>query len=183
MDLNVLWNNDEQYGCEFLQIRSHHDQMLAESEVIYLDKEDAHHASYKVELDAHWRTRKVSVVVDHTSSITLHSDGEGNWIDANGGVMEELTGAIDIDISATPFSNSLPINRLNWNINQLEDFYMVYISVPSLEIKKVPQSYQYVRSEGEYRYFKYRCYDYETIICVDSNGLVVDYPDTFSRRL
>ncbi|QDP39270.1 hypothetical protein FN924_03090 [Radiobacillus deserti] len=55
---------------------------------------------------------------------------------------------------------------------------MVYISIPTLESKKVPQSYQYIRKEGELRYFKYRCYDYETIICIDSNGLVVDYPNT-----
>lgn len=80
-------------------------------------------------------------MVDEQNSLKLTSDGKGNWFENDGQVIDKLKGAIDIDISATPFSNSLPINRMNWVFNQEEHFEMVYISIPSLEVKKVPQSY------------------------------------------
>ncbi|MFD2046558.1 putative glycolipid-binding domain-containing protein [Ornithinibacillus salinisoli] len=185
MDFKVVWDNEELYGCEYLKIgETVENSLLAQGTVIYVDKEkaEAYNTSYTIELDKQWRTRKFSIMVDSLSTLELHSDGKGNWYNTKGDSIDKLKGAIDIDISSTPFSNSLPINRINWSINQIEHFHMVYISVPSLETKKVPQSYQYIRNEGEFRYFNYRCYNYETIICVDSNGLVVDYPNVFSRR-
>ncbi len=58
---------------------------------------------------------------------------------------------------------------------------MVYIDVPTLEFKKVPQSYQYFREEDGLWYFLYRCYDYKATIAVDADGLVVDYTGVFNR--
>ena len=185
MDVKVVWNNKELYGSEYLKIERTNKQFLVQSALIFVDerKTNAHNVNYSVELDEQWLTKKVSINVDNVNTLELHTDGEGNWFDSDGELLDHIMGAIDIDISATPFSNSLPINRIRWNINQKEHFHMLYISVPSLEIQKVPQTYQYLCKEGELRYFKYRCYDYETIICVDTDGLVVDYPDTFSRIL
>ncbi|AVR00607.1 hypothetical protein OBCHQ24_16865 [Oceanobacillus iheyensis] len=185
MNLKVIWENMELYGCEYLKLGSTKGECLVESTVIYMNERetDAFNVNYRIELNETWLTKNVCINVEKGNNIKLNTDGEGNWFNNNGELIENLKGAIDIDISATPFSNSLPINRIIWHINQIEHFHMVYISVPSLEIKKVPQSYHYIRKDGELRYFKYRCYDYETIICVDSNGLVVDYPNTFKRRL
>ncbi|UFU00140.1 putative glycolipid-binding domain-containing protein [Radiobacillus kanasensis] len=185
MDVKVVWNNKELYGCEYLKLGRTTETLFVQSTVIYVGegRTNAYNLNYNVELDEHWLTKKFSINVDNIYSLELHTDGEGSWFNSDGELIDSLNGAIDIDISATPFSNSLPINRIDWSINQIEHFHMVYISVPSLETKKVPQSYHYIRKEGELRYFKYRCYDYETTICVDSNGLVVDYPKTFSRIL
>ncbi|WP_230502579.1 putative glycolipid-binding domain-containing protein [Sutcliffiella rhizosphaerae] len=108
---------------------------------------------YSVELDKNWITRKLSILVDNQKSLELRSDGEGNWFNMEGNSIQFLKGAIDIDISATPFSNSLPVNRLNWSVNQIEYFEMVYISVPSLEMRKVQQSYKYIGNNGNQRYF------------------------------
>ena len=41
----------------------------------------------------------------------LESDGEGHWQE-NGKDRPDLHGCIDIDIQATPFTNTLPIRRL-----------------------------------------------------------------------
>ncbi|MEA3319554.1 MAG: putative glycolipid-binding domain-containing protein [Bacillota bacterium] len=185
MVVNVVWKNEELNGCEYLKIEKKAENLVVQSTVIYVDekKTNAHTLNYYVELDEHWLTKRFSINVDKINSLELHTDGDGNWFNTDGESIDSLKGATDIDISATPFSNSLPINRINWSIYQIENFHMVYISFPSLEAKKVPQSYQYIRKEGELRYFKYRCYDYETIICVDTNGLVVNYPNTFSRIL
>ncbi|WP_053073898.1 putative glycolipid-binding domain-containing protein [Bacillus sp. LL01] len=183
MFTKVVWNNEEQYGCEYLSMLEANEKLLVHSTIIYVAVEtaDAHLVNYQVDLDSKWITRKVKLNVNQ-HVLELQSDGEGNWFNSEAEEIETLKGCIDIDISATPFSNSLPIKRLNWTCHQKENFHMVYIAVPSLEFKKVPQSYQYLREEDGLRYFLYHCYDYETTIAVDSNGLVVDYPGVFSRR-
>lgn len=184
MNIKAVWKNEKQFGCEYLTLLSDGDSIIGKGTIIVEVEEpsNAHIVEYKILMDTHWATRKLSIVMDETHSLGLISDGEGNWFDEKGTSINQLKGAIDIDISATPFSNSLPINRMNWNINQQEQFHMVYISVPTLEVKKVPQTYQYVDRKGPLRYFKYRCYEYETTIGVDENGLVVSYPEIFSRK-
>ncbi len=183
MFTKIVWNNEEQYGCEYLSILEANEKLLVHSTIIQAAEgvADANLVNYQVDLDANWITKKVKLNVDQ-QALELHSDGKGNWSNSEGEEIETLKGCIDIDISATPFSNSMPINRLNWTSHQKEHFHMAYIAVPSLEYKKVPQSYQYLREEDGIRYFLYRCYDYETTIAVDSNGLVVDYPGVFSRQ-
>jgi hypothetical protein len=44
--------------------------------------------------------------------------------------MPQLGGAIDIDISITPFTNTLAIRRLNLRRGQSEEIIAVYIRVP-----------------------------------------------------
>ncbi|MFJ8090698.1 putative glycolipid-binding domain-containing protein [Lysinibacillus sp. NPDC095746] len=183
MNQKVVWENEERFGCEHLSIIKEEENFSARGTIIYVegDESNAHIVEYKVDLDANWFTKKLTIMVDEHNSLKLTSDGKGNWFENDGQVIDKLKGAIDIDISATPFSNSLPINRMNWVLNQEEHFEMVYISIPSLEVKKVPQSYKYLNNNGKLRYFKYRSYDYETIICVDEQGLVIDYPNLFRR--
>ncbi|WP_416150314.1 putative glycolipid-binding domain-containing protein [Salipaludibacillus sp. HK11] len=186
MNLKAVWKNEEQFGCEYLALETKDgNTMTAQGRVIYIEANQpiAHNVDYTIELDANWITKKLSIKVDNLSNLELIADGKGNWFNTDGELIHRLKGAIDIDISCTPFSNSLPINRMDWKNNQREYFEMVYIAVPSLEMKKVTQSYEYVNGEGEWRYFNYRCYDYETTICVDENGLVVNYPDVFSRKI
>ncbi|MBG9456010.1 hypothetical protein ABE61_18705 [Lysinibacillus sphaericus] len=73
---------------------------------------------YKVDLDSNWFTKKLTIIVDEHNSLKLTSDGKGKWFENDGQVIDKLKGAIDIDISATPFSNSLPNNRMNWVLNR-----------------------------------------------------------------
>ncbi|MGE8001767.1 putative glycolipid-binding domain-containing protein [Lysinibacillus sp. NPDC093190] len=183
LNQKVVWKNEEQFGCEHFSINKEEKYYSAKGTIIYVeeDESNAHIVEYKVDLDSNWFTKKLTIIVDEHNSLNLMSDGKGNWFENDGQVIDKLKGAIDIDISATPFSNSLPINRMDWVLNQEEHFEMVYISIPTLEVKKVPQSYKYLINSDNLRYFKYRCYDFETTICVDEQGLIIDYPNVFRR--
>ena len=44
--------------------------------------------------------------------IDLLADGEDGWTTRGGAAMPELEGCVDVDISATPVTNILPIRRL-----------------------------------------------------------------------
>src|SRR5699024_11001536 len=109
--LKVVWSNEEQFGSEYLELVSKGGNVTtAEGTIIFIDgdKPNAHNVNYTVELDEHWITKKLSIVVDKFSDLELIADGEGNWFNTVGEQIDELKGAIDIDISATPFSNSFP---------------------------------------------------------------------------
>ncbi|MCC5894119.1 MAG: putative glycolipid-binding domain-containing protein [Alkalibacterium sp.] len=179
----VVWTNVENGGCEHLAIKETDNQMFVQSTLISIDEKEhtAYTTQYTVEMDKNWSIKTVQIDVNDSNHMGLSTDGLGNWFNLDGQPLPHLKGAIDIDISATPFSNSLPINRLNWKLGQIEAFQMVYISVPSLAFKRVDQTYQFIRQEEDMRYFKYHSTTYDTVISVDSDGLVLNYPELFKR--
>jgi hypothetical protein len=61
----------------------------------------------------------------------LSADGKGRWFDAKGTHLAELDGCIDIDISATPFTNTLPIRRLQLKHGAAQVLRCVYTSSSS----------------------------------------------------
>jgi hypothetical protein len=46
------------------------------------------------------------------AGVDLLSDGQGNWTTSDGQAVSELRGCIDVDISVSAFTNTLPIRRL-----------------------------------------------------------------------
>src|SRR5215203_6431025 len=68
-------------------------------------------------------------------------DGEGHWKRRGGEPMPDLDGCIDVDISATPFTNTLPIRRLGFEPGQSEELTVAYIRVPELLIGPERQRY------------------------------------------
>ena len=70
-------------------------------------------AHWRLTVDAAWRTRRLDVeVVGHDRRLALRADGEGSWTNVDGVPLPDLAGAIDLDLSASPFTNTLPIRRL-----------------------------------------------------------------------
>jgi hypothetical protein len=178
-----MWENIENFGCEYLKVQQDNSDIYAEGTVIYKNKSIPYKVNYTVHLDPNWLTRKVIIDVDGLEKkLVLESDGNGNWVDGAGNELDFLAGAIDIDISVTPFSNSLPINRHSWELAQKREFEMVYLQIPEMEMRKVKQVYTFVRDLGLSRIFYYESGSYKTEITVDPNGFVLDYPDLFLRR-
>lgn len=178
----MVWENKEMFGCEYLKIFMKETTICIESTVIYVESGSPVKIDYQIELDSSWKTKKVVIENSRGQSLHLTSTNKGEWFDQYGNRKDELTGAIDVDISATPFSNSLPINRLDWKPYQKREFQMVYISVPALEIEKVKQTYAYIESKEKTRIFNYQCRGFESLISVDEEGFVIDYPQLFVRR-
>jgi len=111
--------------------------------------------------------------------IGLTGDGKGNWSDESG-ARDELRGAIDTDITATPFTNTLPIRRLKLGNEQSADIVTVYIHLPGLSITTDPQRYTFLEAGRLYR-FESLDSDFARDIEVDADGLVLTYPGLFKR--
>jgi uncharacterized protein len=91
---------------------------------------------YRIECDADWRTRTISIEQRlglQQSSLSLAVDTGGTWSDQRG-LVGTVAGCLDVDLELTPITNSLPVNRLNLAIGQVEEIAVAWIRFPSLEI-------------------------------------------------
>lgn len=133
--------------------------------------------SYHIRTNSQWETVYFEIdaqIGGKQMQYSLQGDGKGNWLS------EDFKGCIDIDISLTPFTNSLAINRLDLKIGEQQLVNILYIDVPEQQIKKVQQSYTRL-SVAEYKYENVPN-DFEAVITVDESGFVVDYPNLFVKR-
>lgn len=60
---------------------------------------------------------------------------------------------------------------------------MVYISAADLKYKPVKQKYTLLESRNDSSVFQYQSGNFKENITVDSNGIVLDYPNLFYREM
>jgi hypothetical protein len=185
-DMNKViarWQDWSGKGIEHLVLREGSDEIVADSAILGMIDDDAFAVRYRILCDTSWRVRKVKIA-EIGSDITteLVSDGVGNWVDGSATELSFLGGAIDIDISVTPFTNTLPIRRLGLRRGQSNELLVVYVQLPGLRITTDRQRYTCLVAG---KYYRYESVDsnLKRDIEVDDNGLVVTYPGLFRRAL
>lgn len=137
-------------------------------------------ASYLVETDAAWITRRVCVDVKNGGSLEILSDGAGHWRRSDGDAQPELDSCLDPDISMTPFTNTVAIRRLGSKVGEATEIKVAYILVPELSLRAAPQ--RYTRVADRLWRFEGLDSDFTADIAVDENGFVVEYPGLFRRE-
>jgi hypothetical protein len=171
------WNGN---GSEHLALKEEADSIVAEGVVIG-PTDHPYAARYRIACDSMWRCRQVEIdLIGDDGHLRLSSDGEGRWDDSTNQQID-LNGAIDIDLSFSPFTNTLPIRRLRLRPGQSAEIKAVYIRVPEMSMTIDPQRYTCLDS-GRYRYESLDS-DFTREIEVDGNGLVLTYPGLFRRVL
>jgi hypothetical protein len=137
--------------------------------------------TYRIACDPDWRVRTVEArLVGMACSIQIASDGMGTWTTAGGSPLPVLDGAIDVDIMATPFTNTLPIRRLDLAEGQSADIQVTYISVPDLTLSLARQRYTCLSAGALYRFDSLES-GFSRDIAIDRDGLVTEYPGLFRR--
>lgn len=138
---------------------------------------------YEVRIDAHWCVREVMIsdLMLGTTLVDLHADGAGGWSDPNGMPMSQFDGCIDIDFTATPLTNILPIRRLEWQVGMTHAIDVVYIVHPQFEVFPAKQSYTCLSTGATGARYHFKMGEFERDITVDADGFVIDYPGLFQR--
>ena len=104
-------------------------------------------------------------------------------VDDGGEILSELDGCHDVDISATPFTNTLAIRRLKLKPAQAAQLRVVYLDGPSLKLRPVQQRYTCAeqRPDGMVMTYEGAFRGFKADLPLDADGLVIDYPETFRR--
>jgi len=184
--ITALWRDWAGDGLEHLVLAETDGGVEATSVVIGIAEDESggpvrFAARYRVLCDALWRTREVEVeLIGEPLRLSVTADGEGRWFDAVGARLPSLDGAIDIDISATPFTNTLPIRRLDPAEGTAVDIRTAYLRLPELTLSSDPQRYTCLDRGRRYRYESLSG-DFSREIEIDENGLVTLYPGLFRR--
>jgi uncharacterized protein len=168
-------------GLEHLVLRVGASGIVADSVVLGSSDGDDFAIRYRLRCDRAWRVRRAEIsLVGGNRSIHLVGDGAGNWTDGSGKPLNKLKGAIDIDLSASPFTNTLPIRRLKLRPGQSAEILAAYIRVPQLTATTDPQRYTCLEVGKRYRYESLDS-DFTRVVTVDRNALVTSYPGLFRR--
>jgi hypothetical protein len=177
------WQDWSGKGMEHLVLTEGPDEIVADAVILGTTDDRVFAARYRILCDTSWRVRKVEITqIGSELTAELASDGIGNWVDGSAVALPQLGRAIDVDISITPFTNTLPIRRLNLHKGHSEEILAVYIQLPSLTITTDRQRYTCLEADQRYRYESVDS-DFTCEIEVDDRGLVVTYPGLFRRLL
>ena len=176
------WQEWSGKGIEHLVLHEGPGRIVAEA-VISASVETCHFAVlYRIECDAGWRVKTTYArVIGADAAIDLTSDGAGGWRNSTGLVLPELDGAIDVDLTVTPFTNTLPIRRLDLIEGQQAEIRVVYLSFPDLSVTIDRQRYTCLK-KNRYR-FESLDSEFTRDIDTDADGLIVTYPGLFRRVL
>jgi len=175
-----VWQPDLGEGAEHFSFRATDRGFEARGDVAATLEGKPLNASYLVETDAAWRTRRVRVEVKGGGALEILSDGAGHWQRRDGVALAELDGCMDPDISMTPFTNTVAIRRLGSKVGETAEIKVAYILVPELSLRPAPQRYTHL-SQRLWR-FDGLDIDFTADITVDNEGFVVDYPGLFQRE-
>jgi len=129
----VMWAPWEGPGLEHLRLVTSDGGVVASGLVIGLEAGRPFRIGYEIRCDGRWRVREVRVATPDSEQpvLELLTDGEGRWKKRGGESVPELDGCIDVDISATPFTNTLPIRRLGLKPGEFEQLMVPTYAFPS----------------------------------------------------
>jgi len=188
MDRQVMWSPWSAPGLEHLQVFTQSEGIVADGLILGVQEQEPFRVRYEIHCDQHWRLRTVhvSLLSGSRQSLTLLTDGEGSWTTESGKAISSLKACFDVDISGTPFTNTLPIRRLALQAGSSATLSMVYITIPQLQLKVTEQRYTCLEttpSGGRYLFESLTdgVVRFNAELPVDQDGLVWHYPELFRR--
>ena len=176
----IVWNGDYLNTAEFVKVETGtsiraRGYIAGEVEGILC------RAAYELEVDLSWNIKSVYLEFESDSCfvISLHKNENDEWLNEKAELLSQFHDCTDIDISLTPFTNTLPINRLNLPVGSNAEDTVIYINLPTPECKPVKQRYTNLGNNT---------YKYENLVSgfvshiqVDENGYVINYPGFWHR--
>jgi uncharacterized protein len=181
MQLNILWTGREYYSLENCLVEITPSGVDIQSVIVGKYESRIYRVEYHIKTNPDWETQFVQIISRHSNreqQFRLHKYSSDRWI-AEGQAVHLFDGCTDVDIAVTPFTNTLPINRLKLNLNETQQVRVVYFDLLQQEVKPVQQ--QYTRLDELKYHYENIPNDFGADITVDENGFVVDYPSLFTR--
>jgi hypothetical protein len=186
MQREVLWEPWSEAGLEHLRVSFDEERLRADAVVVRAMGGAIVRLRYQLRTDETGCVRELRAVVDGAPARRLEvlADGHGGWQTADGRELRDLDGCLDLDIAATPFTNTLPIRRLRLAADESAELLVAYVSVPTLDVMPIRQRYTLLSRDADGARFLYEGLEtgFRAELPVDRDGLVWDYPGVWRRR-
>jgi len=136
---------------------------------------------YKILTDTLWATYfvEINVILGGYKKTILLEKKVSYWL-VNNTIDHRFNDCVDIDISLTPFTNTLPIRRLVFNGQLSNRIEVIYIDIIADMIMPVRQYYTKI-SDSVYLYENEKS-TFKAELKTDSYGLVIEYPKLFREK-
>ncbi|MEQ1585397.1 MAG: putative glycolipid-binding domain-containing protein [Cyclobacteriaceae bacterium] len=171
----IIWQGIHFNTSEILSIEFLENKRLFKGHIIGEANGSPLHVSYDLLIDNTWNVQSISISSNTDTAFDIFMERKDNrWYDGNGKHYKELDDAIDIDISLTPFTNTLPINRLHLEKGIAQEITVLYFNLSKNEFRPLKQRYMNL-GNGKYQYHNIETH-YTSIIQTDVDGYVIDYP-------
>ncbi len=132
-----------------------------------------------------WVTRRVQIRSVSTVGEAQRrlEASDGHWT-VDGAARPDLDGCVDVDVAATPLTNTFPIRRLaHLAVGRSVTSAVAWVDVPALGVTRVEQTYQRLEDRDELAAWRYSDPTHGGfVLTVDTGGLVVDY-EGFAQRI
>ncbi|MGN6508400.1 MAG: putative glycolipid-binding domain-containing protein [Chitinophaga sp.] len=181
MKKQIVWKGHYYQMMEYCNVEITETDIRIDGSIVGFGDDTPFSVTYDIITDRNWTLTALEMAVERSgdcSWISIQRDPDGKWTQS-GHVRPEWYECTDIDISLTPFTNTLPIRRLDLPLNDRRELQVLYINVFDNTVKPVTQWYTRL-SENKYLY-EGVLKDFKAEITVDEDGLVTEYPGLFSR--
>ena len=178
MQTNIIWTGKLYHSIEnFILTKTIFGNEIT-STIIGVYENKIYKVEYTIKTNKNWETIFVSLrtQLDNSNELLTLEKRDGEFL-LNDKSNDDFKNIFDIDISLTPFTNTLPINRLQLKDNEQNTIKVLYFDILNKEIKPVKQSYTRLAAD----HYIYENYDksFRAELKIDEQGLVVEYPKLF----
>jgi hypothetical protein len=176
----VLWRSLRAAGLERCELLRSAGGWSLRGTILLLGNKGPAEAAYEVRCDAAWRTTGADVHLrdDDGERAVRIAVTRGRWsLDGRG--ESALRGCVDVDLSWSPSTNTLPVRRLGLAVGGRATVTAAWLRFPELTLEPLPQEYERL-DDRRYRYTSAGG-AFTAALEVDEEGLVVDYASGWAR--
>lgn len=176
----LLWQGIAFQSMEYFTLKENGKGSKVSSKIIGCYQSKIYSVDYELIIDLDWNIQEF-IIESEINSVKNKLTGrklQDEW-EINNVINPDFKEFSFIDISLTPFTNTLPINNLKLSENNPKEIKVIYIDILSNLVKPVAQQYTKI---GPYTYhYDNLQTDFTSDIVVDDHGLVVTYPELFDK--
>ncbi len=177
----VLWQRLDVPGAEHFRLWQGADGPRLAGTVLIAHDRVPVQVEYEITCSHAWETRSLRVVVSRGATarrMEIVVDDHHHWW-RDGEELGAVAGCLDVDLSVTPATNTLPIRRMDLGVGGAREVTAAWVRFPELFIEPLAQRYTRI-AERQFHY-ESRGGAFATELEVDDLGLVIRYPPAWDR--
>lgn len=182
---NILWSSPDGNRLEHVTLFEEKSGFKAEGIILRRQAPIDVQLRYVITGDGGWNVRSIGVrpVSGEEPGLFLEGDGTGGWFGPDGKRITSLEGCLDVDIAASPFTNTIAIRRLRLERGGTKDIRVAFVSVSELAATSMRQRYTRLTIGDDRDVYRYESGEskFTADLPVDADGILLEYPGYFKR--